>query len=1022
MKLHCGVFGIMGRYKPCDTARAGQPVNCVTIDLRIAVFIAVMLPLSLSSAAQPLPGTNESRFVSYSRRVWHSADGLPEDLAQAIAQTHDGYLWIGTSGGLVRFDGMRFTAFNHENTPAFRDDSVYSLFTSNDGTLWAGTEGGGLIRYKQGVFRRYGAAEGLANSFVRVIYEDSLHRLWIGTDVGLFRMRNKSFVRIAGDSGLINVHSICEDTKGRILIGGNGLLVLSDRQSAYYRSNESLADNNIRTICQTADGAVWIGTISGLRRLPRGVRGDPFRRPRLVDNLNISFLLEDHAGRLWIGCYGRGVLRYQNGRMDRFSAPSSLPHNNVLALFEDTEDNVWIGTQGGLLRLSPRAATTITTSDGAPLSINTIYQDPDGTLFVAGLNGRLFHVSNRTLAPVSLPFATSGLRIRNVFRESTGALWFGTDGQGALRLDEERVVRYTMREGLVNEFVRAFCEGLDGSIWIGTDEGLSLWRAGNFRSFTATSGLVYGSIRGLLLDRRGRLWVATDGGLSRFESGAIVTDPLLDRLRGKKVWAIHEDSDGSLWIGTQGAGLFLLKDGELIRFTTKQGLPNDKIHFITEDRRGNLWMSGPSGIAAVSRRDLEELPRHPSRQLAVRVYTTAEGLSTNQMNGGVQPAGVLAANGELWFPSTKGAVRVPPGFHDQATPLPVIIEQVIADDRAVAHSRDLRLPPGEGKIEIQYTAIRLRSPERIRFNYRMEGFDHDWTAAGQRRVAYYTNLPSGRYRFHVVAYEMNDPHNASEQSLDIELRPHYYQTRWFLALCAIVAASVAWGSYRLHVRNIRRRFAAVLDERNRLAREMHDTLIQGCVGISTLLEAASRAHDVSPKLSRDLLNRARHEVRSTVDEARMAIWNLRHGPDNGRNLAQAVSRLAERIGAETGIAIRVESTGAPFALDAEVEQNLMMLIREALQNAARHATPKNLLVRLNFDRRRLGAEIEDDGRGFDSSMNPSSDRRHYGLIGMQERVVKLGGEFTLESAPGKGTTVRLSIPVIESKHLEKRPS
>jgi signal transduction histidine kinase len=264
---------------------------------------------------------------------------------------------------------------------------------------------------------------------------------------------------------------------------------------------------------------------------------------------------------------------------------------------------------------------------------------------------------------------------------------------------------------------------------------------------------------------------------------------------------------------------------------------------------------------------------------------------------------------------------------------------------------------------------------------------------------------------------MNDPHNASEQLLSIEWRPHFYRTRWFFALCVFIAASVVWGSYRMHVRNIRRRFAAVLDERNRLAREMHDTLIQGCVGVSTLLEAASHAQEVSPKLSHGLLDRARREVRSTVDEARMAIWNLRHGADRSQSLAQAVSRLVERVGAETGIAVRFESTGSPLALDVEVEQSLMMLIREALQNAARHANPNNLLVRLDFDRRRLGAEIEDDGRGFDASVGQSPDGQHYGLIGMQERVERLGGEFTLESAPGKGTKVRLSIPVDKPKRL-----
>lgn len=982
--------------------------------LRLRAFL--LLWIGATGAMLHSSAMTSTDTVSYSRRVWQSADGLPEDFAQALAQTHEGYLWIGTSGGLVRFDGNRFTIFNRKNEPAFRDDSVYTLFASKDGTLWSGTEGGGLIQYKNGSFRVYGAAEGLTNPFVRAIFEDRDRNLWVGTDTGLFRMQNESLIRIDDRAGLpvMGVHSICQDRAGRILVGGSGLLVIDGKDAVHFTSGENQADNSIRTIRQTSDGAIWIGTIFGLRRLERGIQGDPFTVPRIMSGINVSYLCESRSGQMWIGTYGRGVMRFQAGQITRLSAPSTLPHNNVLSIFEDKEDNVRVGTQGGLLRLSPSAAATITTADGAPLSINTIYQDPRGALFVAALNGRLFQVAGQILNAVRLPPAVSGLPVRNVFRDSTGTLWIGTDGQGIARVDSFGVARYTRREGLVNDFVRAFCEDRDGSIWIGTDGGLSHWLSGTFQNYNTDSGLVYASIRMLLVDRRGSLWIATEGGLDRFRSGAFMADPALERLRGQKVWALHEDAEGGLWIGTQGAGLFLLKGGQLEQFTTRQGLPNNKIHFITEDRRGNLWMSGPSGIVAVSRHDLEELSHKPSSQLAVRMYSTAEGLSTSQMNGGVQPAGTLTPTGELWFPSTKGAVRIAPDAPEPGSAPPVLIEEVLADERPVSFTTDLHLPPGEGKLEIHYTAIRLRSAERIRFKYWMEGFERDWTDAGQRRIAYYTNLPAGDYRFHVVAYEMNAPRNAAEQILSIQWRPHFYQTAWFLALCGLAATSAAWGAYRLHVRNIRQRFAAVLEERNRLAREMHDTLIQGCVGVSALLEAASHAQSVSPSISSELLERARTEVRAAVDEARMAVWNLRHVSGNGEDLVAAVSQLAHLITLETGIPVKFDSLGAPLALGAEGGRSLLMLIREALLNSVRHAAPKALSVLLTFDRRSLHVEIGDDGCGFDSSVSPSSDGHHYGLIGMRERVEKLGGDFRLTSSPGKGTQVQLSIPAARS--------
>jgi ligand-binding sensor domain-containing protein/signal transduction histidine kinase len=976
-----------------------------------------LLLSSLAAASSIFAATPSRGPFAYSRRVWQSSNGLPEDFAQALAQTPDGYLWIGTSGGLVRFDGSRFVVFNHENEPAFRDDSVYSLFTSKDGTLWAGAEGGGLIRYKNGAFRVFGVVDGLTNTFVRAIFEDKHGTLWVGTDNGLFRMQHELLTRIDGRAGLPeieNVNSICEDREGRLLVGGWGLLVLSGNQATHYSSSVNLADNAVRAVRETSDGAVWIGTISGLRRLEHGLHGNPFTAPRIIRDVNISALYESRGGQLWIGTYGRGLMRFEAGRIARFAAPSLLPHNNVLSIFEDGEDSVWVGTQGGLLQLSPSAANTITTADGAPLSINTIYQDPRGDLLVTALNGRLYRVWHQTLVPVKLPAGVRSLTLRNVFRDSAGTLWLGTDGQGIARLSSAGSIRYTMKQGLTNDFVRAFCEDRDGSMWIGTDGGLSHWRAGRFQNFDIGNGLTYRSIRALLLDRDGSLWVATDGGLSRLRSGAFVNNPLLERLRGYKIWALHQDSEGGLWIGTHGAGLLLLKGGKLEQFTTLQGLPSNKICFLTEDLRGNLWMSGPGGVISVARRDLEALASNPSGQPALRVYSTAEGLSTNQMMGGVQSAGALASNGALWFATTKGAIQIEPEAPDRGGAPPVRIEQVLADDRPAIFCNPLVLPPGAGKLEIQYTAIRLRSPERIRFKYWMEGFDRDWTDAGLRRVAYYTNLPHGDYRFHVMAYEMNAPRNATEESLDIKWQPHFYQTAWFLAFWALVAASAAGAGYGVHVRNIRRRFAAVLEERNRLAREMHDTLIQGCVGVSALLEAASHAQRVSPQMCSGLLDRARTEIRAAVDEARRAVWNLRHSSEDSRDFVAAVSQLAQRITSETGIPVSVKSLGAPHPLGVEGQWNLLMLVREAVQNAVAHAAPRTITVLLAFENRRLRVEVQDDGCGFEASSGRSLDGPHFGLTGMRERVEKLGGEFYLSSYPGKGTQVRLSIPAGQS--------
>ncbi len=968
--------------------------------------------LLLVVSAWGCPGIAAADFP-YSLRVWQSPDGLPEDFAQSLSQTQDGYLWIGTSGGLVRFDGVRFTVFRHSTEPLFTDDSIYALRAARDGSLWIGTEGGGLLRYLRGRFSSYGAAQGLTNRFVRVIYEDRRGQLWIGTDKGLFRLAEGRLVRVDGRDGIpgINVHAICEDARGRLLVGGWGLLVLEGDSFAYYTSSESLADNSIRTLLQASDGALWIGTISGLRRLPQGLAGNPFHARRLLSGVNVSVLMESRDRNVWVGTYGHGLFRYQGSHRSRLSAPAPLPHNNVLALFEDNEENVWIGTQGGLLRLSPSAATILTTRDGVPQSINAVYEDRGGERLVAALNGKLYRVNGEWLEPFPLPHSVANFRYRNAFRDSRGALWLGTDGQGAVRLSAAGVERYTMRQGLVNDFVRAFCEDHSGAVWIGTDGGLSRWAEGRMQNYDAASGLVYGSIRFLHVSRDGALWVGTDGGVSRLRSGRFEADGLLETLRGKKAWAMHEDAEGGLWIGTHGHGLFLLKRGAVARITTAQGLPSSKIHYIAEDRQGHLWMSTPGGVIAAARRQLESLARGEVRQIPMRVYGMSEGLGTTQMTGGVQPAGVMTAQGELWLPSTKGLVRVRPVIRTSAEPPPLRIEAVYADDRPAPVTDPLWLGPGEGKLEIHYTAIRLRSPERLRFRYWMEGFDHNWTEAGTRRVAYYTNLPPGDYRFRVAAYEINEPGSTTEQVIAVQWRPHFYQTAWFLGFCSLTAAGVAGLLYWLHIRSLRQRFAAVLEERGRLAREMHDTLIQGCVGLSALLEAASHAHDVSPATSKELLERARQEARLTVEEARLAVWNLRQAANAREDLGRALRQLARQVSLETGIPVQLEANGGGPQLDAERTRNLLLVVREALQNAARHAEPHTLRVWLGCAGRRIHIRVTDDGRGFDPEEVLAGDGRRYGLVGMKERVREMGGDIVVDSAPGRGTEVRIAVPV-----------
>ncbi len=945
----------------------------------------------------------------YSRRIWQTQDGMPQDTISALVQTNDGYLWVGTSGGLARFDGFRFTVFDRENTPALREQSVYSLFCTRNGTLWIGTEGGGLIRYRSGNFRVFGAGEGLTNGFVRVVREDKHANLWIGTDRGLFRLAEDKLTRVDNQHGIpsMSVHAIHEDSKGRLWVGGSGLLLLSEGIPTVYRSSRSLADNSIRAIAESNDGTIWVATIGGLHSVANGDPQGVFTSRAIIPN-NTTYLYRTKDGDIWAGTYGQGLFRYRGSAHTIYRAPALLPDNYILALLEDREGNFWVGTKNGLLRLSRSVVSTVATGlPGAPESIMTIYQDRDQSIWMTTLGGRLYSFRGDQPSPPALPAVVTRLNVRTLFRDLSGAIWVGTNGEGVARIESGKVTQYTMKQGLINDFVRAFCESRDGSIWIGTDSGLSRWQSGAFRNFHTAEGLAYGSIRALLEDRHGALWVGTDGGVSRYHDGKMIRDERVAALAGEKVWSIHEDSAGGLWFGTLGAGLFLLQSGKLSSFTTRHGLGSNNIQQILEDRNGNLWMSSMASVFSVNREDLLQCLINPNRRPAISIYGTSEGMETSQMIGGVQPAGTISAGGDVWFPTTRGAVRITPNQTLQAGAQPVLIEKLLVDGR---ESKSVEVAPGDGRVEIHYTAIRLRASERIRFRYKLEGFDQEWTEAEGRRVAYYTNLPPGPYRFSVAAYEVDNPRAASEAAIAFRLRPHFYQTWWFVASCLALLAAGGLAAYRLRLRQMRMRFAAVLAERNRLAREMHDTLIQGCVGVSTLIDAAASLQQISPDVTRDLLERARTQVRESVDEARRAVWNLRHEA-SGDGLVTSLERLAQQITLTSGVSVSCHAGGTPVPLDAEVEHDLVMIAKEAMLNAVNHGHPQSVRLAWNFEPNRLHVLVTDDGCGFEPLAERTEQGEHYGLEGINERAKQMGGTFVLSITPGKGTQVSVTVPI-----------
>ena len=949
--------------------------------------------------------TTDGPTWNFTVRSWQSQDGLPEETVQAFAQTPDGYLWVGTSGGLLRFDGARFQLFAHENTPAFGENSVFCLLAAHDGRLWIGTDGSGLIEWHNGLFHAYSAEKGQTSNFVRALAEDHNGLLWVATDDGLYWVRNGRLERADKPLNLpvFNVHAVMEDRTGRIWVGGARLYSLKDGQAREYSLPDNDSRNKVKSFLQTSDGTIWVGTVGGLYRLlPELDRFKPV--PGVFGT--IRSLRETPSGELWAGSIGEGIFRIRGDRVTRLQAPSPLVSNTVLSIFVDSERNLWIGAQAGMMRLSRTPVRVVDLPSATDSDFGTVALDSDGSLWAA--SNQLVHVQGNHAVPIRFP-GLDQVRVRNVFRSRDGSLWIGTDGSGVYHLSPQGGKHFTTHEGLINNFIRVFLESKDGTLWIGTDNGVSHLDRGGFHNFTAQNGLAYNSIRSLLEDRDGTVWIGTEHGLSRYKSGQFISDSITSALSEEKVWALHQDADGGLWVGTRGHGLYRYRNGQLSHFTTANGLASDSVYCILEDRRRNFWLSGPTGVMLLNRNDLDAQARDKEQLLSLRIFRANEGGKSVQFYGGTQPAGALTSSGEAWFPTSQGLWSISPNELEHPSISKLNIDTVTVDGRPVPLTGKLNLDAGSRRVEIAYQPVSLGSQDELRFRYSLDGYDRSWTYANTlQRLATYTNLPAGQYTFLVEAWETGQPGHAAHTSIAFIKKPYFYRTPWFIGLCVLTLALLAVSAYQVRIKQIHGRFKAVLAERTRLAREMHDTLIQGCVSISALLEAAS-SREVDDNESRlHLIDYAATQIRATVDEARQAVWNLRGEGQTLIDLETALKRMAERIGREYDVEIVYRLSGKPFAINLPATHELMMVAREAVFNAILHGHAKKVEAEICYGDDSLALTVQDNGRGFDAAEAFSDG--HFGLRGMRERIHRFNGEFDIQSIPQQGTRVRVEIP------------
>ncbi|HEX5236529.1 MAG TPA: two-component regulator propeller domain-containing protein [Silvibacterium sp.] len=1015
------------------------------LNLRYAVLAATLICASACCALDP-----HKSLRRYGYESWQTDSGLPQNTVHAVLQSGDGYIWFATEAGLVRFDSVRFTTFTHKSIPQLPSDLIYSLMQDSFGTLWIGTANG-VTAYRDGSFQSFPRTVGSA---VWSLFQDRESRVWAATSSGLLRRQRSRFVAIPGvplldetsrmlepldgsmwlstTEGLFHsapgnatyftlagraaqIQAAVLDRQGRVWAGTNdGAEICS---SSGCQDFAGLVGKDVHALAGTPQGGIWIGGDSGLWFVNPAQLLAPAREYTEKNGLpssRINLLLCDREGALWIGTEA-GIARLENGKIEAFTPREGFSSNIVLSIAEDREGNLWLGTEtGGVDILRDRKFTTYTAADGiSDDHILAVTQDRAGIIWLGTTGGGLDHASLQTIDSLGFSAFTTlnGLSsniVLSVAAASNGDLWVGTP-DGLDRMRDGKVTVYTSADGLADDFVRSLYFDAQNSLWIGTRRGLSRLQNGKFTSWTALDGLGSDLVGAILQAPDSSMWIATLGGLTHFINGHFHNYSERDGLSNRVITALHQDPDGTLWIGTHGGGLNRWRNGVFKAIPTQgAALPGD-IYSILADSSGNLWLSSNEGIYRLNRNTLNRYVDGAITSVPVEEYGAADGMKIDQASSGGHPAAWRLQNGTLLFATLKGVAAVDPAHLavNRVPPL-MTIERFSVDDKPEASSAPLLIPAGARRFAFDYSALSFSAPNKVRYRYKLEGFDHAWIDAGAERSAYYTNLPPRNYSFLVTACNNDDVWSAVPASLSFRLRPYFYQTIWFYLLLAAVIALLGYAIYLWRVRHVESRFNAVLAERNRIAREIHDTLAQGFVAVSVQLQIVGRTLSQSTDAAHKHLDEAQELVRSGLEDARRAIWELRSQNAQNRDLASQLLQMSDRVAAPSEIKSQVEVHGTYRPLPENIESELLRIAQEAVTNVVRHAAATKIEIDLRFSRRRVRVTIADNGRGF-AGEAPSVADGHFGITGMDERARQIGGSVTVTSRRGEGTRVDIEI-------------
>ncbi|HTZ33311.1 MAG TPA: two-component regulator propeller domain-containing protein [Methylomirabilota bacterium] len=980
----------------------------------------------------------------YAHTSWRIREGFTRGYIGAIAQTRDGYLWLGTPFGMVRFDGVRAVPWQPPGGQQLPDNGIRQLFLGRDGTLWIGTNNG-LASWKDGKLAQYPKTAGIV---VQDLMQDHEGTIWLAGEVtGHSPVQPRVCAVERGqaqcwgeETFAKRVTFVYEDRKQNLWVGGPEDL-WRGKPAVAQHFNLSKDMGGLHNVTEDENGAFILAGPDGLRQFVDG-KVRKYALPGIHFQFTTRRFLHGGDGSLWIITVDSGVIRVHRGKADWFSEKDGLTSNTVLSAFEDREGNIWVATTAGLDRFRDYAVTTISNKQGlAAASSWSVVAGKDGGVWVASFDG-VTNFHNGRVTIYEKAYQTTGSRSQTVqsptdivprrisnsgllasseslFQDREGKIWV-TSKEGVVRWDGNRFSRVT---GLPGGSVYGIDEDSHETVWLNNEQH-GLIRASRDAEVEAIPWSRLGqSDVGLSMavdPSQGGLWLGFVHGMTYWKDGQVRRSyGAKDGLGDGWVKQLRFGTRGTLWAATQG-GLSRIKDGRVTTLTSKNGLPCDSVHWSVEDGNHYVWLYMRCGLVRIARPELDAWVADPNHKVQTTAYDVTDGVSLPATIGGFGPHVSKAPDGKIWFPVVDGVSVIDPlNLHDNKIPPPVHIEQVTADGKVYGAADGVRLPKLVRYVDIDYTALSLVVPEKVRFRVKLEGEDKDWRELVNVRRVSYTNLGPKHYRFLVKACNNSGVWNEEGAALDFVIPPAWYQTYWFFAACVAAFLALLWALYQYRLHQLAQQFNMRLEERvgerTRIARDLHDTLLQSFHGILLFLQSGIHLLDEHPAEAKKTLKTAAEQAERAIIEGREAVQGLRASTVERNDLALAIKTLGGELAAADSNSHRAEFNvqveGIPHELHPILRDEVFRIGGEAMRNAFRHADAKQIEVEIRYDERQLRLRVRDDGKGIDPKLLSHDGREgHFGLRGMRERAKLIGGKLTVWSELDSGTEVELSIP------------